>query len=125
MSRLNSADCAGRPEDVLFDERCPTHSAHPAADAKLALESGFIELNLFQSFRVFRRHGRDVRREAVNRDDAFRRDDRGERLHEPPRGVRHNASPLRVQVCARAVGAKLKEGDALEAEADDEALLRV
>ena len=61
VSRLNSADRTGRPEDVLFDERRAAHSAHPAADAKLALESGFIESNLFEGFRVFRRDRRNVR----------------------------------------------------------------
>src|SRR5207248_1287383 len=40
-------------------------------------------------------------------------------------GVRNYPAPLRVQVRARAVGSKLKEGDALEAEVDDESFFRV
>ena len=66
-----------------------------------------------------------MRGEAVNRDDTFGRHDGRERLHETPRGVRDYPAPLRVEVCARAVGAEFEEGNALEAEVDDEAFFRV
>src|SRR5205085_3400817 len=125
VARAYAADCAGRAEDEFLRKLAARHPVHPAANAELASKARFVQLDSLQHAPVFRRERRDVRREAVNRDDTFGRDDGRERLHETPRGVRNNASPLRVQVCARAVGAKLKEGDALEAEVDDEPLFRV
>src|SRR2546421_6058802 len=47
-------------------------------------------------------------------------------IRRPPRSTLFPYTTLfRSQVCARTVGAKLKEGDALEAEVDDEPLFRV
>ena len=49
VTGVNTADRAGRTEDVFFDERVAFHRAHPAADAKLALQSGFVELDAFRT----------------------------------------------------------------------------
>src|SRR2546421_7965967 len=47
-------------------------------------------------------------------------------IRRPPRSTLFPYTTLfRSQVCARTVGAKLKEGDALEAEVDDEPFFRV
>ena len=49
----------------------PFHRTHPAADAKFAFQSRFVELDRFQGFRIFVADRRNVRREAIDGDYAF------------------------------------------------------
>src|SRR5205085_5202532 len=89
-----AADGTGRAEDQLFRQSTPAHVAHPAADLELTFEARFVHFDLFEHLRVRLFDGRNMRVEAVNRNHAFGRDDGGERLHEPPSGIGHDAAPL-------------------------------
>src|SRR4029079_15037499 len=68
---------------------------------------------------------RDMRREAVDGDDAFWRCDGGERLHESPRRVGYDRAPLRMQIRTGAKRAQLEKRDAFEAETHNRSLFRV
>src|SRR2546423_5264110 len=98
-----AADGAGRAEDEFLRELAARHPVHPAADAELTAQARLVQLHSLQHAPVFGRERRDVRREAVNRDDAFGRDHGRQRLHETPAGGRNYPAPLPGQVCARAV----------------------
>src|SRR6185437_660477 len=107
MTGVDTADRAGGAEDMLLDERVTLHRSHPAADTKLAFQTCLVEFDLFQDFGVFVPDRSNVRRETVDGDDAFRRSDGGECLHETPGRIRNDRAPLGMQIRARAKRAQL------------------
>src|SRR6185503_5563258 len=125
MSGVNTADRAGWTKDMFLDERMSLHCTDPAANPKFTFESDFIEFNRFQNFGIFVTNRSDVRRESIDGDNTFRRSERCQGLDQAPRWIRHDRSPLRMQIRASAKRAQFEKRDAFETETYDRILPRV
>ncbi len=94
MAGLNSTDRTGRTKYVFLHKRRPLHRTHPAGDTEFPFQSGFVKFDGFESFGVLRADWCNARRKTIDRDNAFRRGDCGQRLNQAPGRVRNNCTPL-------------------------------
>src|SRR5215203_6587727 len=122
---MNTADGAGWTKDVFLDERMALHCPYPAGDTKLALQSDFIQLDCPENFRVFIANWSNVRRETIDCYHAFWRSNRGQGLHQPPRRVRNDRSPLRMKIRMSTKRAELQKCYAFKTETYYRVLFRI
>src|SRR5687768_5566098 len=122
---MDATNRARRPKDMLLHEGWSLHRAHPAADAKLALQPHFVQLDSLESLSVFVAYGCNLRRKAIDGDNTLWRCDGRQSLNQTPGRVGYNRAPLRMQIRARAVGPQFQELNAFETEADYRSLLGI